>query len=117
MFMLRRLPALVALLMMGALALRLGTPFLVAVPLTLILLALLFIPRAILQTILSAVLWGGSITWVGLAWMRVSERLALGLPWTRLVIIFAGVTVFTTWAAWLVHSQKALPEDKKPGQD
>ena len=54
MFVLRRLPACLALLMLGALSLRLGLAFLVTVPLMLVL-VLLFIPRALLQTILATV--------------------------------------------------------------
>ena len=77
-----------------------------AVPLTLVLPVLLFIPRATLQTILSALLWGGSLAWVGMAWMRVSERLTLGLPWMRLAVILGAVTLFTAWAAWLLREKK-----------
>ena len=108
MFVLRRLPAFVALLLLGALSLRLGLIFLVAVPLTLALLVLLFLPpRGWVRTTLSAVLWGGASAWVGMAWLRVNERLTLGLPWLRLVIIFGGVTLFTAWAAWLLRRPKA----------
>jgi hypothetical protein len=110
MFALRRLPALFALLMLGALSLRLGLAFLVAVPLTLALLILLFIPKAVIQTMLAAVLWGGSLAWVGMAWMRVNERLAGGLPWMRLAAIFGAVTLFTAWAAWLLRGKPAEAE-------
>ena len=106
MFVLRRLPALLALLMLGALAMRLGLHLLVALPLTLALLALLFIPRASVQTILAAILWGGSLAWAGMAWLRVSERMALDLPWMRLVFIFVAVALFTAWAAWLIRTGK-----------
>jgi len=107
MFVLRRLPALVALLMLGALALRLGLPFLLAVPTTAILLVALFIrPRAVQMT-LAAVLWGGALAWVGMGWMRVQQRLAEGLPWNRLALILGGVALFTAWAAWLLHPKKA----------
>jgi hypothetical protein len=107
MFVLRRLPALVALLLLGALSLRLGLLLLVAAPALLVLLVLLFIPRAVVQTLLGAVLWGGGLAWVGMAWLRVGERLALGLPWVRLALIFGGVTLFTAWAAWLVRRPNA----------
>ena len=112
MFVLRRLPACLALLMLGALALRLGSAFLVTVPLTLVLLGLLFIPRALLQTILSIVLWAGSLAWLGIGWVRVNERMTLGLPWIRLVSIFGAVMLFTAWAAWLLLSKKVSPEGK-----
>ncbi|HEX4845779.1 MAG TPA: hypothetical protein VFV26_06130 [Geothrix sp.] len=106
MFVLRRLPALLALLMLGALSLRLGLPFLAALPLTLVALVLLFIPKPALQVGLAVVLGCGSLAWVGMAWLRVNERLAAAQPWTRLALIFGGVTLFTAWAAWLIRPEK-----------
>ena len=106
MFVLRRLPACLALLMLGALSLRLGLDFLAAVPLTLLLMALLFIPRAIPQTIALVVVWGGSIAWVGMAWLRIRQRLGEGLPWLRLAVIFGAVALFSAWAAWLLRGNK-----------
>ncbi len=106
MFVLRRLPAFLALLMLGALSLRLGLMFLVAVPLTLLLAILLFIPRHFLQTLVGAVLWGGCVAWLGMAWLRVNERLPYGQPWLRLALIFGAVTLFTAWAAWLLRNKK-----------
>lgn len=102
MFVLRRLPAVLALLMLGALSLRLGLPFLLALPLTLALLVALFVPRAAVQASLSAMLGIGSLAWLGTAWLRVNERLALGAPWLRMVLILGAVALFTAWAAWLL---------------
>ncbi|HLP30067.1 MAG TPA: hypothetical protein VK150_01820 [Geothrix sp.] len=106
MFVLRRLPAALALLMLGALSLRLGLPFQAAVPAALALTVLLFVPRVLLQTTLAALLWAGALAWVGMAWLRVQERLAEGLPWLRLAAILGAVTLFTAWAAWLLHPRK-----------
>ncbi|MDP1830451.1 MAG: hypothetical protein Q8K67_00185 [Geothrix sp.] len=106
MFILRRLPAFIALLMLGALSLRLGLPFLISVPATLMLLVLLFIPKALVQTILAAVLWCGSLAWVGMAWMRVNERMTFGQPWLRLAVILGAVALFTAWSAWLVRGKR-----------
>jgi len=106
MFVLRRLPACLALLMLGALSLRLGLGFLVAVPLTLLLMALLFIPRTISQTIASAMVWVGAIAWMGMAWLRIQQRLREDLPWMRLALIFGAVALFTAWAAWLLRRKK-----------
>ena len=109
MFVLRRLPACLALLMLGALALRLGLGFLVAGPLTLLLLVLLFIPRAVPQVIASAVVWGGSIAWVGMAGLRIQQRLGEGLPWLRLALIFGAVALFTAGSAWLLRGTTKEP--------
>jgi hypothetical protein len=115
MFVLRRLPAFLALLLLGALSLRLGLAFLVAVPLTVVLLVLLFIPKAALQAGLAAVLWCGSLAWVGMAWLRVGERLAAAQPWTRLALIFGAVTLFTAWAAWLLRAPSPASEHGPAG--
>ena len=112
MFVLRRLPACLALLMLGALALRLGLGFLVAGPLTLLLLVLLFIPRAVPQVIASAVVWGGSIAWVGMAGLRIQQRLGEGLPWLRLALIFGAVALFTAGAAWLLRGTTKEPSNQ-----
>ena len=109
MFMLRRLPACLALLMLGALTLRLGLGLGAAAPLTLLLMVLLFIPRTIPQAIASAVVWGGSIAWVGMAWLRIQQRLGEGLPWMRLALIFGAVALFTAWAAWLLRGKTKEP--------
>ena len=117
MFVLRRLPAFLALLMLGALALRLGLALLVALPCTLLLVALLFIPKAAVQTTLSGALWLGALAWVGTAWLRVNERLALEQPWHRLAAILGSVALFTAWSAWLLRASNLSIKDEKPGQD
>lgn len=103
---LRRLPAALALLGLGALALRLGLPFVLAVPVTVGLLGLLFLPKALVQTSLSVLLGLGSLAWTNLAWVRVQERLALDLSWLRLALILGAVALFTAWAAWLLAKWK-----------
>jgi len=53
--------------------------------------------------LVSAVLWGGCLAWIGMAWLRVYERREGGQPWLRLALIFGAVTLFTAWAAWLLR--------------
>jgi hypothetical protein len=106
MFLLRRIPALLALLMLGALSLRLGLALPVAALLALACIVLLFTPKPPTQTLASALLWVGALAWIGVAAQRISERLAGGLPWLRLALIFAGVALFTAWAAWLLRTKQ-----------
>lgn len=114
---LRRLPAFLSLLLLGALTLRLGLPFLLAVPLTLALLVALFISMPRVQTALAVVLWGGALAWLWMAWTRVNVRLEDGQPWVRLAVILCAVALFTAWAAWLIRWTKLTTTDKKHGQD
>jgi hypothetical protein len=102
MFILRRLPALIACLLLGALSLRLGLPFPMTVPLTLAALILLFIPKPVAQAVLAALLGAGALAWVAMTWLRVQQRLAEGQPWLRLAVILGVVALFTAWAAWLL---------------
>jgi hypothetical protein len=106
MFVLRRLPALLACLLLGAMSLRLGLPLLVAAPLTMVFLVMLFIPKAAMQTVLANLLRAGALAWVGMAWLRVQQRLAEGQPWLRLAMILGAVALFTAWAAWLLRGTK-----------
>lgn len=106
MFILRRLPAFLSLLMLGALALRLGLPFPLAVPLTLALLVALCVPKAPAQRLVGGFLWVGVPAWLGVAWLRVSERLDGGQPWVRLAVILGAVALFTGWSAWLMSGRK-----------
>ncbi len=107
MFVLLRLPAFFALLMLGALSLRLGLPLWAALPATLLPLALLFIANSAVRTALSALLWAGSLAWVAMAWSRVSERLDMDLPWLRLAAILGAVAMFSAWSGWLLFQEKA----------
>lgn len=117
MFVLRRLPAFFAVLMLGALTLRLGLAFLVAVPLTCLVLVLLFLPGRAVQTAISTLLGAGGLAWVAMTWIRVQERITLGQPWLRLTIILSTVALFTTWAAWLTGPRDARPGNEEGSHD
>lgn len=110
MFVLRRLPAFFALLMLGALSLRLGLGFLPAILLTLALVVTLFLPRKWAQVTVASLLGGGSLAWVGMTLVRVQQRLQLGEPWMRLAVILIGVALFTAWSAWMLKREANLGE-------
>jgi hypothetical protein len=98
---LRRLPALFALLLLGAHFLRFGQ-----LPLVILCLALLvplFVPRRWAQLLVAGVLALGALVWLWTLLGDAQQRLASGLPWLRLVLILGAVAVFTAWSAWLVR--------------
>ncbi len=103
----RRLPALLALIVLGAHAVRAGLPPALAVILTVALIAMLVAARPGLLTAVAAALGAGAILWVRVLWVTVNDRLAEGRPWTRLAAILGAVTVFTVAAAWLIRPSKA----------
>lgn len=104
---LRRIPALLALLLLGAHFLRFGRLALVA--LCLLLLGPLFVPRRWAQRLVSAALALGSLVWLWTLGEDVQQRLAFGMPWLRLAAILGAVALFTAWAAWLVRPRAAQP--------
>jgi hypothetical protein len=106
MFVLRRLPACLALLLLGALSLRLGAPFLAALPLTFLLLVALFLPWRKVQLGMNGLLWAGALAWVAMLAVRVNARLAEGRPWLRLAAIFVVVSLFTAWSAWMTRQRR-----------
>lgn len=110
MFVLRRLPAFLALLMLGALSLRLGLGFLPAIVLTLAMVVALFLPWNWTRGSVASLLWGGALAWVGMTLVRVQQRLQLGEPWMRLAMILIGVALFTAWSAWMLKREPNLGE-------
>lgn len=105
MFILRRLPALLSLLMLGAHFLRSGQLLLVALCLALLL--PLFMPRPGAQAVARWALILGSLVWLGTLVQDVRLRLAFGEPWLRLALILGAVTLFTGWSAWLLRKRQA----------
>jgi len=99
---LRRLPALLALLMLGAHFLRFGHTPLVA--LCLALLVPLFVPRPWAQALVRWALALGALVWLWTLVEDVRQRLAFGEPWLRLVFILGAVALFTGWSAWLLRA-------------
>jgi hypothetical protein len=104
MVVLRRLPALLALLMLGAHFLRFGqTPL---VLLCLALLGPLFVPRPWAQATVRWALALGAVVWLWTLMAGVRQRLAFDEPWLRLALILGGVVLFTGWSAWLLRPGK-----------
>ncbi|WP_243323492.1 hypothetical protein [Geothrix sp. SG200] len=109
MFAVRRLPALFALLMLGAHFLRSGELLLVL--LCLALLVPLFIPRPAAQATVRWVLAFGALVWLWTLAQGIRQRLAFDEPWLRLALILGAVAAFTAWAAWLLRRGKT--EEKR----
>lgn len=105
MFVLRRLPALFALLMLGAHFLR--AQDLLLVGLALALLVPLFIPKPAPQAAVRWALALGALVWLWTAIQGVRQRLAFNEPWLRMALILWAVAAFTAWSAWLLRNRKA----------
>jgi hypothetical protein len=103
---LRTVPAVLAVLLMGAHFLRRGehaTVFLCAafVP-------VLFVRRGPARFVALLLLVACGIGWLVIAWQLAEIRKAAGMPYLRMALILGGVAVFTFLAAWL------LPQTRRP---
>jgi len=101
--MLRILPAILALLLVAAHFLRAGSLPLVALYVAAC--ALPFIRRRWCLRLLQGLLLAGGGIWLYTAAVLLQQRLALGQPWLRMVLILGGVAVFTLGAAVLARGK------------
>ena len=101
---LRRLPALLALLLLGAHFLRIG--YLTLVGISLLMMVPLFISRSWAQRLVQGVLLAGAVLWGLVLAQKVHLRLLFGEPWLRLLFILGAVALFTVWSAWLLRPRK-----------
>lgn len=101
MHVLRRLPAFLALLLLGAHFLRAGTSLLTA--LALLLIVPLWLRQQVARSVLGAALGLGALVWTWTLAQNVQARMAAGLPWMRMAFILGAVAVFTVWSAWLLR--------------
>ena len=98
---LRRIPALLSLLLLGAHFLRFG--HLVAVGLCLALILPLFLRSAGARRLVRGALALGALLWVWVLVQDAQVRLAEGAPWVRLVCILGAVALFTGGSSWLLR--------------
>lgn len=66
-----------------------------------LLITLLFVPRAWAGRVVQVVLAAGAVEWVLTAWQLAHMRMQHGEPWMRLVVILGSVALLTAVAAAL----------------
>ena len=71
-----------------------------------VLLALLALPRAWVARLTQICLVVGGVEWLRTAFALVQQRIALGQPWTRLVVILAVVALLTAVSALVFRSDR-----------
>lgn len=109
------LPAALSLLALGAHFLRGGHPLLVLVALAL--LALLFVPRRWAARTVQIGLVLGALEWVRTLVVLAGERMSMGLPFTRLVVILgvvAGVCAASALAFGAAPVRRRFGSTKAP---
>jgi hypothetical protein len=95
-------PAILACLLLGAHFMRFYAFGIVAACLLMPL--LLLVARAWAARAVQLTLGVGVLVWSRAAYLFVQERAAAGEPWTRLLVIMGGVTVFTAVAGILMET-------------
>ena len=102
---LRLIPVILSSILLAAHFSRAGSSVLTLVAIALPFLLLVREPWAARTVQLALVL--GGLEWLRAAWGYVQQRMALGEPWTRLLVIL-GVVVLFTWASALVFRSPRL---------
>ena len=103
----RLLPVILSLLVLGAHYFRSGIYFIVVIILGL--LGLLFVKKAWVARLTQVVLVLGMIEWIRTLFELVAVRQAFGQPWARMVAIL-GIVALLTGASALVFRGAALKE-------
>lgn len=102
---LRLIPVILSAILLAAHFSRAGLPAISLLALGLPFLLLVRKPWAARTVQLALVL--GGLEWLRAAWGYVQQRMALGEPWTRLLVIL-GVVALLTWASALVFRSPRL---------
>ena len=97
------LPAILSLLLLGAHFYRAGLEILTAA--CAVLLFLLSLPRPWVARLAQAVLVIGALEWLRALYYFAAMRSAFGEPWTRLALILGAVAVFTALSALVFRSE------------
>ena len=98
----RLVPVIVSLLLLGAHFYRAGHTVLtvscIAMPL------LLFLRQPWIPRLFQAILVLGALEWLRTLYVFASMRIAFEHPWTRLAVILGAVAVFTALSGWVFRS-------------
>ena len=99
----RRVPAVLSFLLLGAHFYRAGLAWLV--PVCVALAGVACVPRRWAVVFAQVALVLGALEWVRTLFAFAGARVAQGGPVLRLVLILGAVVVFTLWSAWLLRAR------------
>lgn len=117
MYVLRRIPACLSVLLVAAMLLRQGVPLVLLLGAAVLACAAVLVPwPPAAQRGLGIAIGAMALPWLLVAWTRVDERLFRGESWGRLLAILLGVAAFTAWSGWLLATRKPpVPVDPLTG--
>ena len=98
------IPAILSLIVLGAHCMRAGAPYLMVVPLAV--LVLLIWPRRWIARLAQVTLAVGALEWLRAMAGYVSVRMELDMPWMRLAIILGGVALFTLLSTLVFQTRR-----------
>ena len=114
MLVLKLLPVILSLLLLGAHLLRAGLPVLAVVAALLPL--ILFVRQVWVARLIQFILMLGALEWVRVLLLRVAERRQLDQPWERLALILGVVAVFTMASALVFTKSGAVRRRYRLGE-
>ena len=99
---LRIIPVIFAFLLLGAHFLRSGNTMFIFV--SVLAPSLLLVKKHWTLLLTQGLTYCGSLVWIHTTVVLARQRIAIGAPWGRMLLILAGVTVFTFCAGYLLNS-------------
>ncbi len=107
--MMRRVPAALSLIALGAHFLRGGHTVLTVA--CVVACAGLFVRDHRVTRILQGLLIAGAGLWMHTAWRIAQVRMSAGAPWVRMALILGGVALFSLLSAWLLRGVAPRPSE------
>ncbi len=98
----RIIPVIIAFLILGAHFLRGG--YLILTVASILVPGLLLVRKRWILTLVQWLAYFGAAIWLYSASVLVQQRIMIGAPWVRMLIILFGVAVFTLFAGYLLTS-------------
>jgi hypothetical protein len=111
----RALPALVSAILLGAHFFRADLHLLAAV--SVLIPALLLLQSTFAVRIVQAALVAGFFVWADALLSLYKQRLALGMPWTRMALILCAVAVFALVSAYFLEARTGRGSDSHPDNE
>ena len=99
---LRIIPLILAFLLLGAHFLRSGNTILIVA--SVLAPCLLLVKKRWTLLLIQGLAYCGVLVWIHSTVVLVRQRIAIGAPWGRMLLILSGVALFTLWAGYLLNS-------------
>ncbi len=67
---------------------------------------LLLLRKAWVPVVLQVLAYAATITWLYTAYDIMQTRIAMGMPYVRMLAILIAVALFSAWSGWLLNTRR-----------